>query len=106
MRGDPPEESQATDNSSIGGQKRKRDPSNHWSVRNPLSHSCSLHRLPVIGDKIRNKGDNNIRIYFENFNGIRSVIKGADKGVFWEINGDLRGGLFRCSGNKFTMENS
>ena len=83
MRGDPPEESQATDHSSVGGQKRKRDPSNHWSVRNPLSHSCSLHRLPVIGDKIRNKGDNNIRFYFENFNGIRSGIKGVDKGGFF-----------------------
>ena len=90
MRGDPPEESRETDHSAVGGQKRTRDSSNHWSVRHPVSHSCSLHRLPVIGDKIRNKGDNNIRFYFENFNGIRSGIKGADKGGFFqEIDGDL-----------------
>ena len=83
MRGDPPEVSRATENSSVGGPNRKRDASKHWSFRNPFSHSCSLHRLPVIGDKIRNKGGNNIRFYFENFNGIRSGIKGADKGGFF-----------------------
>ena len=83
MRGDTPEVYRATENSSVGGPNRKRDASKHWSFRNPFSHSCSLHRLPVIGYKIRNKGGNNIRFYFENFNGIRSGIKGADKGGFF-----------------------
>ena len=83
MKGDPPEESQATEYSSVGGQKRKGVSVDNWTVKNPFSNSCSLHRLPVIGDKVRNKGENSVRIYFENFNGIRSGIKGADKGGYF-----------------------
>ena len=83
MKGDPPEESQATEHSSAGGQGRKRVPIDNWTLKNPLSNSCSLHRLPVIGDKVGRKKENNIRIYFENFNGIRSGIKGADKGGYF-----------------------
>ena len=56
MRRDTPEESRETDYSSVGGQKRKRVPVDDWTVKNPFSNSCSLHRLPVIGDKVRNKG--------------------------------------------------
>ena len=55
MKGDPPEEPQETECSSAGGAKRKGDLLDHWSLRKPSSYSCSLHRLPVIGDKIKRK---------------------------------------------------
>ena len=42
-----------------------------------------MYDLPVIGDKIVGKLKNVIRFYFENFNSIRSGIKGVETGKFF-----------------------
>ena len=70
-------------------------------------YSCSLYRLPVIGDKIRKKGENSVRFYFENFNGIRSGIKGADKGGFFgKLMETLEVDCFGAAvGQKFAFKN-
>ena len=47
-----------------------------------LIKSCDLFELPVIGDKIKEKGQNTIRFYFENSNGICSGLCGTVKGRF------------------------
>ena len=83
----PPDGSLTIDKSSVGGKNRldsevkRRGGLN--SVRVKSINYCTLSELPVIGDKIRRKKDNMVRIYFENINGIRSHTKGVDMGKYF-----------------------
>ena len=49
-----------------------------------LMKSCDPLKLPVIGDTIKEKTKNTIRLYFENLNGIRSGLWGTDKGNYFK----------------------
>ena len=83
----PPDGSLTINESSVGGQNRLDSEENRRgglnSVRVKSINYCTLSELPVIGDKIRRKKDNMIRMYFENLNGIRSHTKGVDKGKYF-----------------------
>ena len=87
MRGDPPDPLLAVGDGSVGGERRHGSNNNMVgginSERSKSINYCSLAGLPVIGDKISRKKDNMIRFYFENFNGIRSHVKGVDKGKYF-----------------------
>ena len=87
MISDPPEILLAEGNNSVGGETR-HGPTNNMTggVNSDRSKSikyCSLNSLPVIGDQLIRKQENMVRLYFENFNGIRSHIKGVDKGKYF-----------------------
>ena len=65
---------QGSDNKMTGGVNSGRSKSINY---------CPLSSLPVIGDKLNRKKENMVRFYFENFNGIRSHVKGVDKGKYF-----------------------
>ena len=87
MSRDPPDPLLAVGNGSVGGERRHGSNNNMVaginSERSKSINYCSLAGLPVIGDKLSRKKDNMIRFYFENFNGIRSHVKGVDKGKYF-----------------------
>ena len=82
-----PEETKTTGNSSVGKEKRfklKVLKEQDKRMLDPTSmKSCDLLRVPVIGDKIKEKSKNTIRFYFENLNCIRNEFWGTNKGRYF-----------------------
>ena len=74
-------------NSSVGKEKRLRIKTvkeRDERILNPTSMTnCDLLKLPVIGDKIKEKSKNTIKFYFENLNGVHSGLWGTDKGRYF-----------------------
>ena len=87
MNRNPPESLHTVGNDSVGGATGQRSENTRTggvnSGRSKSIKYCPLSSLPVIGDKLTRKKENMVRFYFENFNGIRSHVKGVDKGKYF-----------------------